>query len=118
VGSFGLTEKISGYWDRNDTEIDLVAVAGEDKTVRLLSAKRSPEKLVADLHRFDGHCARFLEASGQFKGWKVEKVAVAPKLSAAARKEIEQKGYIAEDLVDLTHGLTEAKASKQGTGAS
>ena len=118
VGSFGLSQQISGYWDRSDTEIDLVAVAEDDKAVRLISAKRSPDKLVADLPQFDGHCDRFLAAIGRFKGWKVEKVAIAPTLDAAARAAIVQRGYIPEDLVDLTSGLTEASAAAEGAGAS
>lgn len=107
VGGFGLTERIQGYWDRADTEIDLVAVAGDDKVLRLVSCKRSPEKLVNDLPRFDGHVARFVTASPRFGGWKIEKVAVAPSLDAQLRERIQARGYIPEDLNDLALGLRE-----------
>jgi hypothetical protein len=113
VGDFGLTERIQGYWDRSDTEIDLVAVAGEDRVLRLVTCKRSSEKLVADLPRFDGHVARFVTASPKFGGWKIEKVAVAPSLDAEARHRIQERGYVAEDLDDLTRGLRErARATR------
>jgi len=105
VGGFGLTERIQGYWDRADTEVDLVAVGGEDKVLRLVTCKRSPDKLVADLPRFDGHVARFLGASPRFRGWKVEKVAVAPAMDVEVRRRIAERGYLAEDLDDLTRDL-------------
>jgi hypothetical protein len=105
IGDFGLTERIQGYWDRSDTEIDLVAVAGEDEILRLVTCKRSPEKLVADLPQFDGHVARFVTASPKFGGWKIEKVAVAPSLDPDARRRIEERGYIPEDLNDLAIAL-------------
>ncbi|MEI6226721.1 MAG: ATP-binding protein [Deltaproteobacteria bacterium] len=105
IGDFGLTERVQGYWDRADTEIDLVAVAGEDDILRVVTCKRSPEKLVNDLPTFDGHVARFVAASPRFGGWTVEKVAVSPMLDPSARKLIETCGYIAQDLADLTAGL-------------
>jgi AAA+ ATPase superfamily predicted ATPase len=105
IGDFRLTERIQGYWDRADTEIDMVAVAGEDEILRLVTCKRSPEKLVADLPRFDGHVARFVAAFPRFGGWKIEKIAVAPSLDEPARRRIVERGYIAEDLHDLTRDL-------------
>jgi AAA+ ATPase superfamily predicted ATPase len=105
IGDFGLTERVQGYWDRADTEIDLVAVAGEDNILRVVTCKRSPEKLVSDLPTFDGHVARFVTASPKFGGWKVERVAVSPMLDPSARRLIEARGYIAQDLADLTAGL-------------
>jgi hypothetical protein len=105
LGDFGLTERVQGYWDRADTEVDLVAVAGEDQILRVVTCKRAADKLVGDLATFDGHVARFVAASPRFRGWKVEKVAVSPALDLAARRRIEGQGYIAQDLTDLTAGL-------------
>jgi AAA+ ATPase superfamily predicted ATPase len=114
IGSFGLTERIQGYWDRSDTEIDMVAVAGDDHVLRLATCKRSPEKLVSTLQQFDGHVARFVAVSNKFDGWKIEKVALAPSLDADHRRVIESRGYIPEDLQDLTLGLRPGtKASHQ-----
>jgi AAA+ ATPase superfamily predicted ATPase len=105
IGEFGLTERIQGFWDRTATEIDLVAVAGDDRILRVVTCKRSPEKLIPDLPNFDGHVSRFITASPRFNDWRVEKVAVAPALDFAARRRIEERGYIAEDLDELTRGL-------------
>jgi hypothetical protein len=60
---------------------------------------------VADLGRFDGHVARFLQAFPRFESWQVEKVAIAPSLTPEARKAIETAGYLPQSLDDLTEGL-------------
>jgi hypothetical protein len=105
VGDFGLPERIQGYWDRADTELDLVAVAGDDEILRLVGCKRSPEKLVGDLPRFDGHVGRFLAASPKFCAWTIAKVAVTPSLDQETRRRIQERGYIPEVLNDLGLGL-------------
>lgn len=105
IGNFPLTERVRGWWDRNDTEIDLVALDGDARVVRLGTCKRSPEKLVADLARFDGHVQRFVKATPRFTSWRIERVAIAPQLDARARSTIEAAGFIAEDLDELTAGL-------------
>jgi hypothetical protein len=105
IGDFALSERIKGYWDRSDTDIDLVAVAQDANVVRLVTCKRSPEKLIGDLPRFDGHIQRFLAASPRFASWKIEKVAVAPGLAPSERRAIQERGYLPEDLSDLTSGL-------------
>lgn len=105
IGDFELTEHVQGYWDRAGTEIDLVALDEDERRVRVGSCKRSPEKLVADLTTFDGHVARFIAAQPRLAGWKVEKVAIAPQLSPEHRSVIEARGYLAQDLRDLTRDL-------------
>lgn len=105
IGDFALTEHIRGWWDRNDTEIDLVALNDEARVIRLGSCKRSPDRLVRDLSRFDGHVARFMEAFPRFREWTLEKVAIAPSLDASRRAEIVKAGYLAQDLGDLIAGL-------------
>jgi hypothetical protein len=104
-GDFALTSQIRGYWDRQGTELDLVALDEAGQVLRLGTCKRNEAKLVGDLPAFDGHVARFLDAMPRFQGWQVQKVAIAPRLGAAARKAIQQHGYLSEDLVDLTKGL-------------
>ena len=105
LGDFPLTSRIEGWWDRSDTEIDLVALDDTHQRLRLGSCKPSSTALVADLGRFDGHVARFLKAFPRFAGWQVEKVALAPSLTPEERLAIEAKGYLPESLVDLTAGL-------------
>ena len=72
---------------------------------RLGSCKRNAERLIADLPRFDGHVARFLEALPRLASWRLEKVAGAPRHTAETRAAAHACGYLAEDLVDLTGDL-------------
>lgn len=106
LGDFELTRRVEGYWDKSGTELDLVVLSEEDQVVRIGSCKRSAKRLIADLPRHDGHLGRFLAHEGKrFEGWRVEKVAIAPVLSDAERRAIGERGYLAQDLVDLTKGL-------------
>lgn len=105
LGDFPLTAAVRGWWDRGDTEVDLVAINEDDRAIRLGSCKRSADRLIADLGRFDGHVARFLQHMPRFQGWEVRKVAVVPHLDADQRRAITAAGYLAEDLRDLTEGL-------------
>ena len=113
LGDFPLSSRIQGWWDRSDTEIDLVALDENSQRLRLGSCKRSPLALVADLGRFDGHVARFLKAFPRFESWQVEKVAIAPSLSREARQAIETAGYLPQSLDELTAELlpTDSAAS-------
>ncbi|MBP7127566.1 ATP-binding protein [Myxococcota bacterium] len=104
-GGFQLTSRICGYWDRQGTEVDLVALDEESRTVRLGTCKRSEEKLLSHLGEFDGHVERFLAGMRRFQDWTVEKVAIAPRLGDRARQVIRSRGYIPEDLEDLTGDL-------------
>jgi len=105
LGDFALTAAVRGWWDRSDTEIDLVALDDDSRTLRLGSCKRSPAKLVAGLKAFDGHIDRFVERHGRFAGWTVQRVAVAPSLDTDQRETIAAQRYLPQDLNDLTAGL-------------
>ncbi len=105
VGDFTLTDRVRGFWDRNDTEIDLVALDETHQRIRLGSCKRSSTKLVADLANFDGHIARFLKAHRKYQQWTVEKAAIAPSIPPEVRDEVKSRGFIAQDLTDLTRPL-------------
>jgi hypothetical protein len=105
IGDFALTDRIKGYWDRNDTEIDLVAINEEGKTLRFGSCKRSPKKLLSDVTNFNGHVARFLDTLRQYKSWRIEKVGIAPVLNAEERGVLSRYDVIPQDLNDLTNGL-------------
>jgi AAA+ ATPase superfamily predicted ATPase len=105
LGDFPLTSRIEGWWDRSDTEIDLVALDETAQRLRLGSCKRSAAALVADLGRFDGHAARFLNAFPRFSQWQVEKVAIAPSLNQEVRQAIMAMGYLPQSLDELTAGL-------------
>jgi AAA+ ATPase superfamily predicted ATPase len=105
VGDFPLTQRVQGYWDRADTQIDLVAVNKDAKTIRFGSCKRSPERLLSDVNNFKGHVGRFLDAMPQYRGWKQEYVGIAPLLETAQRAVLVRHGVIPQDLTDLTLNL-------------
>lgn len=105
VGDFAMTARIQGYWDRRDVEIDLVAVDEDSRRIRFGTCKRLASKLLRDLGNCDGHIERFLETHAGYRGWEIERVAIAPVLERKARVAIEAAGYLAQDLGDLTAGL-------------
>lgn len=102
VGDFALTSRVQGYWDRKDTELDLVAIDETTRRIRFGSCKRNPDRLLSDLDVFTGHVARFLALHPQFGSWSVERVSVAPRIGAALRARLESAGNLVQDLDDLT----------------
>jgi uncharacterized protein len=106
LGDFPLTQRVQGFWDRADTEIDLVAVNETNKIIRFGSCKRSPSKLLSDVNNFKGHAHRFLEMTPRYQAWKVEYAGVAPELSAKQRAVLSRHDVIPQDLNDLTRGLS------------
>ncbi len=105
VGDFPLTHRIQGYWDRSDTEIDLVALNEVDRVIRFGTCKRSAKKLGGDLPGFEGHIGRFLDAHPSYQAWTIEKMAIAPVIDADARRHIEARGVVPQDLGDLLADL-------------
>lgn len=105
MGDFPLTQRIQGYWDRGDTEIDLVAVNETDETIRFGSCKRSPSKLLSDVNNFKAHVDRFLETMRKYKKWKMQYVGIAPVLNAEQRAVLLRHEIIPQDLNDLTSNL-------------
>jgi hypothetical protein len=107
---FSLTHQVEGVWARSDRAgapivIDLVGLDENSRTIRLGMCKRQGDKLVADLGRFDHHVRGFLSVVPRFAAWHVERVAIAPALTKAQRTAVENFGYLAQDLGDLTSGL-------------
>ena len=105
VGDCPLTQRVQGYWDRADTEIDLVAVNETDEMIRFGSCKRSPSKLLSDVNNFKGHVQRFLETTPRYRAWKVQYVGIAPVLDAEQRAVLTRHDVIPQDLNDLTLDL-------------
>ena len=105
IGDFPLTERIQGYWDSADTEIDLVAVNEADKSLRFGTCKRAPMKLLSDINNFKGHVQRFLQSMPRFQSWQIQHVGIAPLLDRNQRKILARHDVIAQDLRDLTKGL-------------
>jgi AAA+ ATPase superfamily predicted ATPase len=105
IGGFRLSHRIEGYWDRGDTEIDLVAVSEDDRRIRFGTCKRTADELPRDVAAFEGHVGRFLDAHRKYADWSVEKVALATRIGPEVREEISRRGLLTEDLRDLTKGL-------------
>ena len=105
LGDFSLSRRIEGYWDRSDTEIDLVAIDEASGRIRFGTCKRSPDKLERSMKVTDGHIARFLDAHPTYGHWTIERVAIAPRLDDVLRSSLRRGGYLAQDLADLTEGL-------------
>ena len=105
IGDFPLTARIAGYWDRNDVEIDLVAVDESQQRLRLGTCKRNAERLPAALPVLRQHTERFLASHRAYANWWVEYVAIAPRIPLELRRQLVAQQVIPQDLSDLTKGL-------------
>jgi hypothetical protein len=102
VGDFAMTQRIQGYWDKKDTEIDLVAVNEEARIIRFGTCKRSAAALGVEPASLEGHVGRFLSAHRRYQGWRIEYAACAPRIDKAQRAALEARGVIVQDLRDMT----------------
>jgi hypothetical protein len=105
VGDFPITNRVQGFWDKADTEIDLVAFNETTETIRFGSCKRSPGKLIADVNNFKQHVARFIQTMPKYQGWSQQLVGISPVLDLDQRATLTRHDIIPQDLNDLTHGL-------------
>lgn len=105
LGDFALSERIRGYWDRSDVEIDLVAVSEDQRAIRFGSCKRQGEKLSRSIPALVAAAERFLTAHKAYQGWAVEYVAIAPRITRPQADEIRRQGGIPQSLGDLCDGL-------------
>lgn len=105
LGDFAVTARIQGFWDRGDTEIDLVVLDESAERIRFGTCKRNADRLVGVLTDLDGTVRRFLVAHPRFATWTVEKVGIAPTITADIRARLHAAGYLAQDLGDLTAEL-------------
>lgn len=103
---FALSQAIDGYWDKADTELDLVAVNKDERLIRFGTCKRSNTKLdKAHFDAYDQHIERFLAAHTNYREWTIERTAITVEHDEASRTRCATAGYLAEDLVSLTNGL-------------
>jgi AAA+ ATPase superfamily predicted ATPase len=105
IADFPITQRVLGYWDKADTEIDLVAVNEADRSIRFGSCKRTPRKLLSDLNNFQQHVERFLRVMPRYEGWTKQCVGIAPTLDNQQRDVLSKHGIMPLDLNDLTDGL-------------
>jgi len=105
IGTFPLSERIRGYWDRADVEIDLVAVNEDEQRIRFGTCKRNPERLPESINGLLRSADRFLESHKRFKGWRAEFVAIAPAIDNEIAAALAARDVVAESLSNLTAGL-------------
>lgn len=105
IGSFPLSERIRGYWDRADVEIDLVAVNEDERRIRFGTCKRNAERLPDSVEGLLRSADRFLKAHPKFDGWRVEHVAIAPNIDREIAAVMAGRNVLSESLGDLTAGL-------------
>lgn len=102
MGDFPLSERIQGYWDRSDVEIDLVAINEDECRIRFGSCKRNPLRLLASVEGLRTSAGRFLQAHPRFAGWTVEYVAIAPEVDPVLSANLQVAGVMVQSLRDLT----------------
>lgn len=105
IGDFPLSERIHGYWDRADVEIDLVAVNEEERRIRFGTCKRNPERLPGAVAALQRSADRFMASHARFAEWRVEYVAIAPDIPSGVGAELQGLGVVPQDLRGLTAGL-------------
>lgn len=105
LGSFPLSERIRGYWDRADVEIDLVAVNEDERRIRFGTCKRNQEKLPGSVSGLLQSADRFLNQHPRFKHWQIEYVAIAPDIGGAIQKVLANRNVHAESLRSLISGF-------------
>jgi AAA+ ATPase superfamily predicted ATPase len=106
LGDFPITHRVQGFWDKADTEIDLVAVNDTTESIRFGSCKRSPTKLLSDVNNFKQHVDRFLQTMPKYRTWTKHYVGISPLLDTGQRAVLARHDIIPQDLNDLTSGLT------------
>ena len=104
VGDFNLTHRIEGYWDKSNTEIDLVAVDDESKIIRFGSCKRNPNKLIPEAKVLETHIERFLQEHGKYRCFRIERFGISPHIPADLAKNIEDAGLVPQSLEQLLNG--------------
>lgn len=102
MGDFPLSERIQGYWDRSDVEIDLVAINEDECRIRFGSCKRNPLRLLASVEGLRTSAGRFLQAHPRFAGWTVEYVAIAPEVDPVLSAHLRAAGVTVQSLRELT----------------
>lgn len=105
ISDFPLTERILGYWDRSNVEIDLVAVSEDERRIRFGTCKRNPEKLPSSVSSLREGAEQFLSTHTRFGSWQLEYVAIAPTIPDHVRAALWEKGVTAQSLADLIEGL-------------
>lgn len=105
IGDFPLTERIRGYWDRADVEIDLVAVSEEERRIRFGSCKRNAQLLAGSIDGLLRSAAQFLTVHRRFANWRIEYVGLSTDIGEHDRAELHRRNVIPQSIRELTAGL-------------
>lgn len=105
IGDFPLTERIRGYWDRADVEIDLVAVSEEERRIRFGTCKRNAKLLAGSIEGLLRSAAQFLTVHRRFANWRIEYVGLSTEIGEDERAELRQRNVIPQSIRELTAGL-------------
>lgn len=105
IGDFPITHRVQGFWDKADTEIDLVAFNETTGSIRFASCKRSPKQLLSDVNSFKQHVGRFLQTMPRYQGWNQQLVGISTVLDAEQRAVLTRHDILPQDLNDLTRDL-------------
>jgi len=106
IGDFALSERIQGYWDRADVEIDLVAINEDERRIRFGTCRRNAAKLPGSIPSLKTAADRFLAAHKRFSGWRSEYVALAPSIDEPLRQRVRDAGVLPQSVGDLIERYT------------
>lgn len=102
IGDFSLTHRVSGYWDRSDVEIDLVAMDEESQTIRFGTCKRNAQRLPGSVPALKTAAGKFMAANKKaFSNWQVEFVAIAPAIDNDVAKVLHSQSVRPQSLSEL-----------------
>ncbi len=105
IGDFQLTHQISGYWDRSNVEIDLIALDADSKKIRFGSCKRSGLEHLGSAQGFIDHANRFLKEFPEYQNWTIQYVAISPEIPSETGARLRLLGIEPQDFSALFNGL-------------
>ena len=105
VGDFKLTHRVQGFWDRSDTEIDLVVMDDESKRIRFCSCRRNGEKLPKSVAGLKKASVNFLAKHRHMSSWKIEWVGIAPQIERTVSKQLDSVNVMSQPLSKLLEEL-------------
>lgn len=105
IGDFPVSQRVQGYWDRADVEIDLVLMNADEHRIRFVSCKRNPARLAASTHDLKRAAQAFVAVHSAYASWHQEWVGVAPTIPKDVRKSLSADHVLAEGIDELVREL-------------
>lgn len=105
-GDFAVTERVQGFWDRADTEIDLVVVNSDEQRIRFVTCKRDATKLIGSVENLKRAGQVFLDAHPRkYANWHIEWAGIAPSIPATVCNALDSRQVLAQGIDDLMRVL-------------